>query len=193
MNFLSPLLSIQSFAAIISFIAAMLVVVVVIFLVITSSTEEDKYSVKHKVYKLRSRYFFALVICIVAGLFISLRLLPYAKFQSEPDETVTVVAMQWAWKIAPGVTDKNPVDFTGGSEITVPANKHIRFVVTSSDVNHDFAIYNSKGLLVAQTQAMPEYHNALEYIFPEKGDYHILCLEYCGLAHSIMSGIIHVN
>ncbi|MBS1973654.1 MAG: cytochrome C oxidase subunit II, partial [Bacteroidetes bacterium] len=76
---------------------------------------------------------------------------------------------------------------------TLPANKAIRFIVTSGDVNHDFAIYDNNGVLVAQTQAMPQYHNELQYVFPQKGDYEILCLEYCGLAHAIMLGKIHVQ
>lgn len=187
------LLTIQSTAAITSFLAGALVVAVVIFLIATSSTSEDKTSVKHKVYKLRGRYFFVLTLCILAGLFISLRLLPYTKFQGRPDEIVTIVAMQWAWKMGPGISDKSPADFEGSNEITLPANKHIQFNVTSSDVNHDFAIYNSKGVLVAQTQAMPQYHNKLEHFFSEKGDYHILCLEYCGMPHAFMVGTIHIN
>ncbi len=193
MTHLTSLLTIQSNAALISFIVGAIVVAVVIFLMASASTEEDKMSVKHKVYKLRGRYFFVLVLCIVAGLIITLRLLPYPKFQSEAEETVTIVGIQWAWKMAPGIFDKSPEEFTGTGEITLPANKKIKFLVTSTDVNHDFAIYNDKGVLVAQTQAMPEYQNQLEYEFPEAGEYHVLCLEFCGMAHSIMMGKIHVN
>lgn len=187
------LLSIQTSAAVISFLAALLVVAVVIFLIATSSTDEDKTSVKHKVYKVRARYFFAVVIVAIVMLFITLRSLPYSPFQGKPDETVTVVAMQWAWQMAPGVFNKNLSEFSGSDEITLPANKNIKFLVTSRDVNHDFAIYNSNGVLIAQTQAMPQYHNPLEHVFTEKGDYHILCLEYCGLAHAFMMGTIHIN
>lgn len=190
---LTPLLTLQRTAATISFLAGALVVAVVIYLMITSSIEEDKVSVKHKVYKLRGRYFFVLVICAIALLVITLRMLPYPKFQGESDETVTIVGAQWAWKMAPGDFDKSADQFTGSGEISLPANKKIKFIVTSSDVNHDFGIYNEKGVLLAQTQAMPQYKNVLEYEFPEKGEYHILCLEYCGIAHSIMVGKIHVN
>lgn len=193
MNQFSVLLTIQSFAAIISFLAGALVVAVVVFLIATSSKEEDKVTAKHKVYKVRGRYFFGLVICIIVMLFITLRLLPYAPFQGKADQTVTVVAMQWAWKMAPGITDKSPMEFAGENEITLPVNKLIKFDVTSADVNHNFAIYNSKGVLVAQTQAMPQYHNDLEHKFLEKGDYHILCLEYCGMPHAFMVGLIHIN
>lgn len=186
-------LTIQTSAAIISFIAAALVVSVVFFLIFTSSVSEDKVSAKHKVYKLRGRYFFVLALSIVIVLFITLRLLPYEKFQGSPDETITVVAMQWMWKMAPGLSDKKPAEFAGASEITLPVNKRIQFVVTSSDVNHNFGIYDSKGVLVTQTQAMPQYNNTLEHVFNEKGAYHILCLEYCGVPHGLMVGKIIIN
>ncbi|MCC7401772.1 MAG: hypothetical protein IT214_09825 [Chitinophagaceae bacterium] len=194
---IDSLLTIQSTAAIISFLGGVLVVLVVLFLMTTSHIEEDKTSVKHKVYKLRGRYFFVLVLCAVACLFITLRLLPYSKFQGEPEQTVSIVGIQWDWKMKSGAFDKSAEEFVKDTaakkEITLPANKKIRFIVTSNDVNHDFAIYNTKGVLVAQTQAMPTYKNELEYEFSEAGDYHILCLEYCGLMHSIMIGTIHVN
>ena len=91
-------MTIQMAAAIISFLAAILVVSVVVFLMTTSGREEDKTSVKHKVYKMRGRYFLILGSCNIVLLFISLRLLPYKSFQGKADEVVTVVATQWAWK-----------------------------------------------------------------------------------------------
>ncbi|HET7114853.1 MAG TPA: hypothetical protein VFI29_00070 [Hanamia sp.] len=193
MNPFIPLLILQDYAVIISMAAGVLVVAVVIFLMATSSIDEDKDSAKHKTYKLRGQYFFGLILVLIIFLFISLRFLPYQRFQNNPDEEVTVVGMQWSWKMAPGISDKTPADFAGTNEISLPVNKRIEFVVTSADVNHDFGIYNSKGVLLAQTQAMPGYHNKLQYEFTQKGDYSILCLEYCGLAHSFMMGTIHVN
>lgn len=193
MNSLIPLLILQDYGVIISLAAGALVVAVVIFLMATSAKKEDKDSAKHKTYKIRGRYFFGLIAVLVIFLFISLRFLPYPRFQGKPDEEVTVVGMQWSWKMASGVSDKTPGEFTGSNEISIPVNKGIEFIVTSSDVNHSFGIYNSKGVLLAQTQAMPGYHNKLQYKFTQKGDYSILCLEYCGLAHSFMMGTIHVN
>lgn len=190
---LFTLLTIQSSAAIVSFIAAVVVVAVVVFLMATSSIQEDKASAKHKVYKLRERYFSVLAASVIVVLLISLQTLPYKSFQGRPDETITVVGMQWAWKMATGVSDQSPRDMQGSSEITVPARRLIKFIVTSADVNHNFAIYDPKGDLVAQTQAMPHYKNELEHVFYGKGDYHILCLEYCGMPHSVMTGTIHVN
>lgn len=193
MNPIIPLLILQDYAVIISMAVGALVVVVVIFLMATSSISEDKDSAKHKTYKMRGRYFFGLIVVLIIFLFMSLRFLPYPRFQKNPEVEVTVVGMQWAWKMAPGISDKSPVEFTGSNEITLPVNKRIEFIVTSSDVNHNFAIYNDKGVILAQTQAMPGYHNKLQYEFTQKGDYAILCLEYCGLAHSFMMGTLHVN
>ncbi|MEO5908290.1 MAG: hypothetical protein ABIR50_08440, partial [Ginsengibacter sp.] len=188
MNQLIPLLILQDYAVIISMAIGVLVVAVVIFLMATSSISEDKDTAKHKTYKLRGQYFFGLIVVLVIFLFLSLRFLPYPPFQNSPDEEVTVVGMQWSWKMAPGVSDKIPTEFTGTNEISLPLNRRIEFLVTSADVNHDFGIYNNKGVLLAQTQAMPGYKNKLQYEFTQKGDYSILCLEYCGLAHSFMMG-----
>lgn len=193
MNQFIPLLILQDYAVIISLATGALVVAVVIFLITTSSTGEDKDSAKHKTYRMRGRYFFGLILVLIISLFLSLRFLPYPRFQSNPEVEVTIVGMQWSWKMAQGISDKSPAEFTGENEINLPVNKRIEFIVTSADVNHDFGIYNNKGILLAQTQAMPGYKNKLQYEFTQKGDYSILCLEYCGLAHSFMMGTIHVN
>ena len=193
MNQFIPLMILQDYAVIISFSAAVLVVAVVIFLMKTSSIGEDKDSAKHKTYKMRGRYFFALITFLVICLFTSLRFLPYTSSKDKPDQEVTVVGMQWAWKMATGISDKTPGEFVGENEISLPINKRIEFIVTSSDANHGFGIYNNKGVLLAQTQAMPGYHNKLQYEFTQKGDYSILCMEYCGSVHSFMMGTIHVN
>ncbi len=187
------LISTQAFAATTAFIAGACIVATVLFLIFTSKSDQDKTDAKHKVYSIRGKYFFVLVSLILVSLFVSLRFLPYQSFQGEPDQEVTVIAMQWGWKMGSGLTSESPEKFSGGSEITVPANKLIRFVVTSADVNHGFGIYNPDGLLIRQTQAMPRYSNNLEYVFREKGDYHILCMEYCGMPHGYMIGVIHVN
>lgn len=193
MRHLITFLTLQGNAGIISFLAGVLVVAVVLFLILTSSKSEDKASVTNKVYKIRGRYFFGLILLLIIALIISLRLLPYPPFHHEADETITVVGMQWMWKMDPGKSDKKPADFKGATEISVPVNKRIKFIVTSADVNHNFAIYNEAGVLLTQVQAMPQYQNELLYVFSKKGNYAILCLEYCGMAHGFMMGTIHVN
>lgn len=191
---ISPL-TIQSTASLVSLLGALLVVSVVVFLFRTSSDYEDKASAKAKVYKMRDKYFFGLALTILIILITSLSMLPYPKFQKKADMTVSVVAMQWLWKMSPGTisADQDLIAFDGKNEITVSVNKLIDFIVTSADVNHNFAIYNSKGVLVTQVQAMPKYTNNLQYMFTEKGEYEVICLEYCGMPHAYMVAKIHVE
>jgi cytochrome c oxidase subunit 2 len=47
--------------------------------------------------------------------------------------------------------------------------------------------------MVAQAQAMPGYVNRLQVRFTEAGEYEVLCLEYCGLAHHGMRAVIKVR
>jgi cytochrome c oxidase subunit 2 len=162
-------------------------------LIATSAKSEDESSIEHQAHKIRSRYFFGLSVVLIIILFVSLQLLPYPRFQGEAEEVVTVVGIQWDWEMAHGITNKTPHQFLGKNEISLPVNKRIKFIVTSDDVTHNFGIYNNKGVLLTQTQAMPQYKNELEYVFTEKGDYIILCLEYCGLVHPFMTGTIHVQ
>lgn len=186
-------LTLQDFAGIISLAVALIVVCIVVFLIVTSAKSEGKLSVEHKVYKIRGRYFWGLSAVLIITFFISLRFLPYPHFQGKADEVVTVVGIQWDWEMAHGISKKTPHEFFGRNEITLPVNKRIKFIVTSDDVTHNFAIYNSKGALLTQTQAMPQYQNELQYVFKQKGKYTILCLEYCGLVHPFMTGTIYVE
>jgi cytochrome c oxidase subunit 2 len=88
----------------------------------------------------------------------------------------------WSWTLTP-VSAAVPAN----GNLVLPAGKLVEFDVTSKDVNHNLAIYNSAGELVAQVQAMPDYTNRLFYRFDAPGHYYVLCLEYCGLAHHAMN------
>lgn len=193
MSPITMLMTLQNQAALFSISGTLVIVAVVLFVVFSSRKGEEAHEAKRKVYTARAKYFFWLSIFLLAGLVISLRLLPYSRFQDPPQQVVTVVAMQWAWKMANGTTKATPLDFAGGSEVTVPVNKNVVFKVTSADVNHSFGIYNKAGDLLAQTQAMPQYENDLNYHFSEAGNYYVICIEYCGMAHAFMMGQIHVK
>jgi cytochrome c oxidase subunit 2 len=106
---------------------------------------------------------------------------------------ITVVGIQWDWQMAHGITNKTPHQFLGKNEISVPAGKRIKFIIMSDDVTHNFGIYNSKGILLAQALAMPQYKNELVFVFAQKGKYPVLCLEYCGLVHPFMTATIDVH
>jgi cytochrome c oxidase subunit 2 len=113
---------------------------------------------------------------------LTLRWLPYEGARAtefgSTGVPVSVTGTQWSWALS-----RNR--FRTG----VPVD----FAVTSRDVNHDFAIYDPQGRLVAQVQAMPGYTNHLLYEFREPGSYTIRCLEYCGLGHHTMIAPITVT
>lgn len=195
MKIFSPYASVHATIGWVTLVGTLLVVFVLLLLIAKSGKREDGTSVTKKVYKIRKRYFIGLTSIIIILLFIGLSSLPYPKKQdiTEADEAVTVVAYQWMWKMAHGETNLPTEKFEGKTELDLPVNKLIKFVVSSNDVNHNFAVYNSEGTLLIQTQAMPGYHNVLYHTFKETGDYKVLCLEYCGLAHAYMVATIHVR
>jgi cytochrome c oxidase subunit 2 len=193
MSLFIAMLTLQNFVGIISLAGALIVASVVVFLIVTSSKIEDKASLKNKFYKIRGRSIFGIILFLLIILIITFQLWPYSQSRNKADEIISVVGIQWDWEMAHGIINKTPHEFLGRNEISIPVNKRIKFIVTSDDVIHNFGIYNSKGELLTQVQAMPQYKNELQYIFTQKGDYTILCLEYCGLAHPFMTGIIHVR
>jgi len=102
----------------------------------------------------------------------------HATAAAKPDTVIRATGHQWRWTL-----DKD----------TVKAGQLVEFEVTATDVNHGFAIYKDKSHVVAQAQAMPGYVNKLQVRFTEPGDYEVLCLEYCGLAHHGMRAVIKVG
>ena len=102
----------------------------------------------------------------------------HAAAAAKPDVVIRAVGHQWRWEI-----DRD----------TVRAGELVEFQLTASDVNHGLAIYQNKTRMVAQAQAMPGYVNKLLVRFSEPGEYELLCLEYCGLAHHGMRAVIKVR
>ncbi|HRQ32990.1 MAG TPA: hypothetical protein PLM89_07795 [Anaerolineales bacterium] len=131
---------------------------------------------------LRRRLAFPMIATLVILLTAVFYWSPYPIFREhtigKPEVTVNVNSFQWGW-----ILDAD----------TLPVHKVVEFNVTSRDVNHGFAIYNSEGRLVAQTQAMPGYVNKLIFKFDEPGEYTIRCLEYCGVSHHVMLATFTVD
>jgi len=129
----------------------------------------------------RDRLFWIIIAAGVAISFATLWDWPiagHAAAAPKPDVVIRATAHQFRWAI-----DRD----------TVQAGQLVEFELTSADVNHGFAIYKNKHHLVAQTQAMPGYVNKLQVRFTEPGDYEVLCLEYCGVAHHAMRAVIKVR
>jgi cytochrome c oxidase subunit 2 len=142
------------------------------------------------IYRIRSVYFIIIAGVAVVSLAFTLPMTPYPnKFgEKTPDFTVRAVGEMWSWSLS-----ADSGDAPAGGKLVLPVGKLVEFEVTSKDVNHNFAIYNSAGELVAQVQSMPDYTNRLFYTFAVPGHYYVLCLEYCGVAHHAMNAEFDVR
>ena len=87
---------------------------------------------------------------------------------------VTVVAMMFAFQPA---------------EIHVPAGRPVTFRMTSPDVQHGFQIVGSN----ANTMVIPGYVSQFTTVFQRAGEYLIVCNEYCGTGHHLMSAKLIVE
>jgi cytochrome c oxidase subunit 2 len=132
-------------------------------------------------YRLRGWLFAAALLVLLGFSYRSLIELPYVNLLPRPAGPVgsaLATGEQWGWAVSPNA-------FRVGQTV--------EFQVTSKDVNHGFALYDPGMRIVAQTQAMPGYTNILRYTFSQPGTYHVLCLEFCGLAHHDMKADIAVT
>lgn len=142
---------------------------------------------------LKGNFLYWLLVFSTIFLLIILQFMPYQHSSKKVDEIVTVVGTQWDWAMAHGISNKSSHEFLGKNIISLPVNKKIKFIVTSDDVIHNFAIYTYAGKLVTQVQSIPHYTSELQYIFKQKGKYTVLCLENCGLAHPFMTATINIQ
>jgi cytochrome c oxidase subunit II len=129
-------------------------------------------------YWLRKRWLALLLVIGVLVVGISLFDLPFATGSGVGRTVVKVTGGQFFWSLSPD---------------RVPAGSHVRFDVTSVDVNHGFGLYDPHGHLIGSVQAMPGYDNKLDLNLTEAGVYQIRCLELCGLNHSTMENTFTVT
>jgi cytochrome c oxidase subunit 2 len=74
------------------------------------------------------------------------------------------------------------------STITVPVGAKVTFHIASSDVVHGFEIVGTD----VNTMVVPGYVSVVTHTFTHKGTYLILCNEYCGGGHQLMSATLTV-
>ena len=165
-----------------SIILMAIVAAIFLWVIIGASRKEgDGAAMAAAAFDWRNKLFW---LVIVAGIVISFGTLwdwpiaGHATAAAKPDTVIRATGHQWRWTL-----DKD----------TVKVGQLVEFEVTALDVNHGFAIYRGKSEVVAQTQAMPGYVNRLQVRFTEPGEYEVLCLEYCGLAHHGMRAVIKVG
>jgi len=160
---------------------AIVVVLVAAFVTIgrSSRREVDFDRVKTVGYGIRTWWFAGLGTLLAVGVVTSLFFLPYsgARGTTGPAHSVAVKGGQYYWIVSPR---------------SVPAG-HVRFVVTSADVNHGLGIYSPSGQMIGSVQAMPGYTNRLNVQLDEPGTYQLSCLEMCGVGHHKMQGKLTVT
>lgn len=176
----------QQYVILTIFLVAAVVVAAafIVFGMLARKGPGDWHEIHDTGYRIRRYWFVALLVIVVGGLGATLPHMPFPMTQkpsaSTPVDSVHVEAMQYAFLFGrgPGEPDEGTVE--------VKAHQHIRFEVTSIDVNHDFVIEDSEGNIVAQVQAMPQETNSLYIVFDKPGLYSIRCGELCGLHHADM-------
>jgi cytochrome c oxidase subunit 2 len=95
-------------------------------------------------------------------------------------------------QLAPGRYEARIVagiwSFTPG-EIHVPAGSVVTFVVTSRDIVHGFMIHKAN----VNVMLLPGQVARVTGRFDKPGEYHMVCHEYCGIAHHTMWGKVIVE
>lgn len=75
------------------------------------------------------------------------------------------------------------------AEFHVPAGKPVTFRLTSADVTHGLQIVGTN----ANTMIVPGYVSQFTTTFAKPGEYLIVCNEYCGTGHHVMSAKLIVD
>ncbi len=75
-----------------------------------------------------------------------------------------------------------------GQPLELPADTRVTIHLTSPDVIHGFQVAGTN----INSMAIPGQVATFTTIFPDPGEYGILCNEYCGAAHHTMEGLIEV-
>lgn len=109
-------------------------------------------------------------------------------------EVIRVTGQQWFW----GVTydngkERGPEDeaWVGGKKspvIYVPANRPVKFMMSSRDVIHSFYIPDMR----VKFDVFPNRFTSFWIEPMEVGEHHIFCAEYCGTDHSEMNALLRV-
>jgi cytochrome c oxidase subunit 2 len=133
-----------------------------------------------------NRYAIGVAVSLLALLAVTLFFVPYGDADADEGQTVNVDAFQFGWTLSPDRV-------TTGEQVT--------FVIRSKDVQHGFGLYDGTELLkqvnvqgIRPDDAGDELSRpqAMTFTFDEPGTYDILCLEFCGVGHHLMTGELEV-
>lgn len=74
-------------------------------------------------------------------------------------------------------------------DIEIPVGSNVTFTMTSKDVVHGFQVAGTN----LNAMVMPGYIQKITQKFDKPGEYLVLCNEYCGIGHQMMSTTIIVK
>jgi cytochrome c oxidase subunit II len=169
-------------------------IITIVFVIVARSASRPRDVDYARAGGLRKLFFYTLATILLVFLLITLPRMPYPVEASAPERIVNVVGRQFEFSLTTGETPTLATWSSASSPtVDVPAGSMVEFRVTTLDVNHGFSLYSPEHHLIAQTQAMPGYVNRLRVRFDRPGTYTVLCLEYCGLAHHRMRGLVYVH
>lgn len=165
-------------ALIVTFSLSAILILFFAYAAMQSRRDIAKERVASRGYGLRKWWGTLLISVLAIAGTLSFLNMPYPDSSDTTRRTpMKITAMQYAFMPSPASVPVGPA----------------RIEVTAADVNHGVGIYTPGGTMIAQVQAMPGKVNVLETEFPKPGVYHLLCMEYCGVGHHQMLGVITVT
>lgn len=109
-----------------------------------------------------------------------------------PEETVRIVAQQWAWTFVHAGPDgrlDTADDIKTVDDLYVQRDRVYRFELHSKDVLHSFSV----PVFRLKQDAVPGRMIAGWFTPTLAGTFDIQCAEICGVGHGLMAGRIHVQ
>ncbi|MCC6849885.1 MAG: cytochrome c oxidase subunit II [Deltaproteobacteria bacterium] len=109
-----------------------------------------------------------------------------------PDETIRVVAQQWAWTfVHPGPDHRldTPDDVVTVNELHVRNDATYVFELSSRDVVHSFSV----PVFRLKQDAVPGRVITGWFRPTRTGTFDIACAEMCGIGHALMPAVLHVE
>jgi cytochrome c oxidase subunit II len=125
------------------------------------------------------------VVPLILVIFIFyLGMVGYLELRSAPADAYRIIveARKWSWQF------EHPNGAIEGDTLTVPADRPVQLVMTSTDVLHAMFIPAFR----VKQDVVPGRYATLWFEATRPGEYDFFCAEYCGTGHSNMGGIVRV-
>lgn len=136
---------------------------------------------------------YAVLVFDVVILVVALRVWSDVKITApQPDETVRIIAQQWAWTFEHAGPDgqfNTPDDIRTVEDLHLQQNRVYRFELHSRDVLHSFSVPAFR----LKQDAVPGRMIAGWFTPTQLGTFDVQCAEICGIGHGLMPARVHVQ